>query len=513
MTRISAVGGAALGLLLMSGMASYAETAPKPSGALSVVLRPVRAQQQTVTAIDVTMTISQSGSASEQGFGLVAPIVYPGTPGVADRMKNIHVRDAKGELSFTTRDDPAVPGGFPYFRHWTADRAVHYPVTISYRALVQPDGGPNGPPFGIRAISGGVTGAGSSFLLMPKGDNIGSAQLRWDLSGLPSGSIAATSFGERDVRIAGAPSQLMQGWYLAGPAGRYPANGTAHNFSAYWLGTPTFDAPTEMAQAAKAYSWLDGYFPHLKPTPPYRVFMRFLDAPPYGGGTALTQSFMLSRGPLKPGEPRVAPQDTLFHEMIHQWVGGIEAAQGVSSWFSEGLTTYYTHVLPMRGGFQSLDQYRDSINELTRDYFINKARNWSADAIVKVGFGDDQIRHLPYQRGALYFADLDARIRMKSNGKRNLESLLFPLFKEREQGRRFDHARWIELVTQELGPEEKGRFERLILAGTDTLDPLPGAFGPCFTRKATTYDAGGKPVTGYEWVRVPGVADSRCRRW
>lgn len=166
----------------------------------------------------------------------------------------------------------------------------------------------------------------------------------------------------------------------------------------------------------------------------------------------------------------------------------------------------------MRGGYADLAEYGEAINELTRNYFVNPARNWSAERIVQSGFNDEDIRHLPYQRGALYFADLDARIRAKSDGEQNLESLLFPLFEAREQGMTFDHARWIALVTEELGPTEAERFESLILAGSATLQPAEGAFGPCFKRRATTFEVGGQSIAGFEWVRVPSKPDEQCRR-
>ena len=240
--------------------------------------------------------------------------------------------------------------------------------------------------------------------------------------------------------------------------------------------------------------------------------MQFRDAPPFGGGTALTHSFMLSRGPSAPGDPDRNPQSTLFHEMIHQWVGGIDAPAGESSWFSEGLTNYYQDVLQLRSGFIDVAEYGDAINDLSEDYFTSKARNWSAEAITKVGFGDEEIRHTPYRRGAMYFHDLDARIRAKSGGKRTLDDLMFPMFLAREKGMRFDTAKWTEMVTAELGPEEQGRFERLILTGTDTLEPRADAFGPCFAREATQFDKDGKRIAGYRWVRVARVPDRRCGR-
>jgi hypothetical protein len=490
-------------LLGAAALALLTAAAPPPEEA-AITLRPV-SKDGAVVAIDVTMKLSVSGE-----LRLDAPVVYPGAPGTADRMQGITVTDRAGKVPLTVSEDPPVSGGFPYLRHWQAGRAVSGPVRVSYRALVMAPGGPGGPAFGIRAVDRGVVGAGSTLLLFPVRPSIATTRVHWDLSRLPPGSIAAMSHGDGDLVLDGPPSQLAQSWFMAGPLGRFPAKGQSDGFSAYWLGTPTFDAPAEMAWTARAHHYLARHFPHLRPTQPYRVFLQFRDRPPFGGATALHQSFMLSRGPLREGEAPAAPRLTLFHEMIHMWVGGIEAPVGVSSWFSEGLTTYYEYLLPMRGGFITLDDYGREINRLAESYYTNKARNWSAEAITKVGFTDEEIRHLPYRRSALYFADLDARIRAASGSKRNLESLLFPMFLAREAGETFDQARWIAMVTDELGPQEKTRFERLILEGADTIEPDSNAFGPCFRREAARFTRDGQDIAGFRWVRVADVAEASC---
>lgn len=504
-------------LLALPGHAAPAtEIAPQEhaqhKGHYAVTLRPVTNGGAEVSAIDVTLEITAPAARQGEPLKLTAPIVYPGVPGAAERMTRIVIEDQSGPLPMRVTDDDPVPGGFPYFRHWTAERPAHYPVTVRYRALVQPDHTPNGPPFGMRPVGGGVSGAGVSILIQPARQADMPATLRWDLGDLPAGSIAVTSHGEGAVAAA-SPGDLAQGWYLAGPAGRYPAPQGNHGFSAAWLGTPTFDAPKEMAWAATVYRWLADYFPHLKPTPDYRVFMRFHERPPFGGATALPKSFMLSRGPLLPDEPPVAPRTTLIHEMLHQWVGGIEAPHGISSWFSEGLTTYYQTILPARGNFETLAEYEAAINELASNYYSNPALRMSAAEITKIGFGDGVIRHMPYQRGALYFADLDARIRAKSGGARTLETLLFQIFRERENGIRFDHDRWLELIAQELGEGERERFQRVILDGAEVLKPASNAFGPCFARLSARYTVGDQFSEGFRWVRVPTVPESRCRQW
>lgn len=475
-----------------------------------IILKPVRGAGEEVTAIEVRSMLS--GGATDQPFGVTAPITYAALRGVADRVQNLQVDDARGSIPLAVTDDPEVPGGFPYFRHWKAKRSIEYPVTISYRSLVQPAGASNGPPFGIRPAGGGVSGAGSGFLVLPESKETVRSQMQWDLSALPANSVGISSFGEDDVEVTGEPARLMQAWYMAGPLNRYPASGDSHGFSAAWLGEPAFDAPGEMAWAARMYTYLGEAFRYLDPAPRYRVFMRFLDTPPFGGGTALPNSFMLSAASAAQSTRRGSPRGTLTHEMVHQWTGGIEGPVGVTSWFSEGLTVFYTALLPVRGGFTSVDEYAASINAMAEGYWGSKARDWPAAKIARAGFGDESIRHVPYNRSALYFADLDARIRSQSKGQRKLDDMLDPMFVSRHLGVRFDEQAWIGMVTGELGAAARDEFLKRIIQG-EMFTPDSNAFGPCFQRKPTTYTVEGKGLDGYRWERRPEVAEEKCRAW
>lgn len=485
-----------------------------PDGSFVVKLRSVRSENGEVSAIEVRSVIDGVLEPDSGPFSIAAPVVYANVYGVADRVEDLAVSDSGGAVPLTVEEDEPVPGGFPYFRHWRAERAVEFPVTISYRSLVQPTGGPPGPAFGIRPSAGGVSGAGAGFLVIPENVSSARSHVGWDLSAFGDNASAITTFGEGAFELEGPPAALMQGWYMAGPLERYPENGHRNGFSASWLGEFPFDEHAEMAFVGEAYAYLGDFFGYLDPPPRYRVFMRLMTTPPYGGGTALGNSFMLSRGPAEPEEiGKPGPRSTFFHEMIHQWVGGIEAPYGVNSWFSEGLTTYYTHVLPMRGGFISVEEFGENINELAKSYYSNPARAMTAQEITKIGFApnSNDIRHIPYQRGALYFADLDTKIRAASGGKRTLDQFMRDIFERREHDPSFvfNHDKWIELVTSELGPEAKKQFETVILGGA-VIVPAANAFGSCFEQQKVAYTTDGEVLDGVEWVRDPTVPDDEC---
>ena len=500
-----------MGSILSCSVVAAPATPNASVGKLNVSLKPVRNARGEVDAIEVTEVINGTSATDGKALSLDAPAFYPGAMKVADRVTGLKAHDAAGEIAFTVEEDKSQPGGFPYFRHWIAKRAVTYPVTFSYKALVQPTGGPNGPAFGIRPTGGGVSGSGGGFIMIPSNVDIGTSHVHWDLSGLAKGSVGVSSFGVGAFDLAGTPDKLYDGWFLAGPTQHYapPSNVP---FGAYWLGTPPFDMSREMTWAAKAYQYLGEYFGYLQPAPGYRVFVRVLDTPPNGGGTALFHSFMLSMGKGDPKSRNIGVlRETLFHEMTHQWVGQIEGPDGVVAWFEEGLTVHFTTILPFKGGLESADSYRDEINSIAKDYYTSPAKNWSAARIAEVGFTNETIRHTPYMRGAMYFASLDAEIRHASHGKRTLKDFLMPLFEARQKGHGFDQHAWEQAITKELGPQAVSDFRDEVIDGTKTVVPASDAFGPCYRREAVKLqtDKGGA-VEGYQWTHVPGVTGDRC---
>jgi hypothetical protein len=446
-------------------------------------------------------------------FSLTAPVVFAGAYGIADRVKELTVSDRHGRVALDHQDDPEAPGGFPYFRHWRAQREVSFPVRVTWRTEIEVPTDRRGPPFNIRPTEGGVSGAGVGFLVLPEKVNASLSRVRWNLDEFPTFSTGISSWGVGEFELAGPPAGLMTGWYMSGPVGRYPATGDVNGFSAAWLGTFPFDPMEAMDRTGEAYAWLTDFFQYRSPPPRYRVFMRVIESKlTHYSGTALGESFMLSGGPHSGDETGgAAPLSTFFHEMIHLWVGQVEGPQGVSSWFSEGLTSYYTLVLPVRSGFQTVEEYGQEIAELTERYYTSPAIRMSAADIAKVGFGDEAIRSTPYHRGTLYFADLDARIRAGSGGERSLDDVVSGIFIRRQDddSYTFDHDAWIAAITEELGPEAGAEFNARILEGEPFI-PVAAAFGPCFEPRPAGYTDGDRHMDGFEWVRKPGIGDEQC---
>jgi hypothetical protein len=508
--------GIALALVVLLSIPPGCTTRPVPEAGpprFEAVLKPLVGADGEVAAIEVDSVIHGALSPEAERLSLTAPVVYAGAYGIADRVKDLTVTDRRGRIRLKHEDDPINPAGFPFFRHWQAQRAVSFPVRVSYRAVVEPWTDRRGPPFNLKPSRGGVSGAGSGFLVIPENVDAEFSVVRWDLGEFGPGATAVSSFGESAFELPGPPKELWPGWYMAGMLGRYPDKGDADGFSSAWLGDFPFDPQEAMHLVGAGYAWLADFFGYLAPPPRYRVFMRVIDSPQTRfSGTALGGSFLLSGGPNSGQETdNEAPRGTFFHEMIHMWVGQVEGPPGVTSWFSEGLTSYYTLVLPVRGGFDTVEDLHAGINRVAERYYLSPALGMSAQAIADVGFGDEDIRSAPYARGALYFADLDGRIRAASGGERGLDDLMHGIFERRhnDPDYTFDREAWLAAVTAELGPEAVDEFQARIIEGAP-FAPVSNAFGPCFEIHLTTFEKDGKRVPGYEWLRVPDIPDDQC---
>lgn len=484
------------------------------AAAVRVLLRPVRGESPEITAIEVRVEISGDSAATPAPFSASAPITYASVTGIADRIMDIAARDAAGPISLSVKNDAVNPGGFPFYRHWVAERSVAYPVTLTYRSLPQATPPIAGPQFAFRSHAGGMSSAGSGFLALPENSGAMLTQVHWDLSDMPKGSLAASSFGEGDFELHAAPEQLIQGYFMIAPTGRYAPPGAEGRFVAYWLGQPPFDPPKEMAWVYQMYAY-QGEFFHETRTVPYHVFIRAVPGATHGlGGTALENSFMLAT-PVGEAAPSIeSPRETIAHEMMHGFTGGVTGKDS-GPWFEEGLTEYYTSLLLLRSGLEPVSAYEKTINESAHAYYSNPYRNTSADALDKLGFsagvGAGSAQNVPYNRGRLYFADVDWHIRTASRGRRKLDDVIRPLLERRRLGTPLDVPTLIAAFAKEYGAEARREFQSVIVRG-ETIVPASGAFGPCLARKTTHVAVKGKTLTAYEWSRT-SLPDEQCRAW
>jgi predicted metalloprotease with PDZ domain len=151
-----------------------------------------------------------------------------------------------------------------------------------------------------------------------------------------------------------------------------------------------------------------------------------------------------------------------------------------------------------------------------------------------------QAQNASYERGLMFWADIDARIRAASNGRRNLDSVVVPMMtrarnlggaipgaigQEGMQPGWFTPDQLFDALAKEIGPSARALFDAVLIRG-ETVIPASNAFGPCFrlikkqlpnhyigTSPFSKMDGTGELMDVYMWERIASVPDSRCRNW
>lgn len=445
---------------------------------LNILLRVIKEKEERITHVGVELEMSAVDRGSEEPFTLRVPVIFAGIDGIADRVEDLRVTDEKGVLDLEQMDDQADAGGFIYWRKWKATRPTTGTIKVQYLCSL-PEPLPRlGPPFDLRVNGGGISGAGYGFLVLPEEPGLFNLHLCWDLRNMEPGSKGITSLGEGDFETVGPIEQVFSSYFMAGRVGRYPEKGDLNGFSSAWLGDPPFDAEEMMAWSAKAYAALKRFFRDTSPRR-YRFFMRIGPDNNGVGGAGLYNSFML----FVPVEPELTEgiRGTIAHEMTHNWVGSLEGPPGATFWFSEGLVVYYTRLLMFRAGLFSPDEFLEDANDTVVRYLTNPLRNLPNDSIEEHFWKDRNAQVVPYDRGSLYFAHVDAKIRAASDGDRSVDDIVLEMLDRRKNGEKLTKEMWLELLEKELGPSALEEFESVIIRGEDFV-PDSDAFGPLFKR-------------------------------
>lgn len=473
-----------LALLLACASAAPAWAGPP---ALDVLLTPAAPEAGRIGHVEVAITLPapSDGSTALARMPLVASNVETVATVIA-----VTARDARGPLPLTVRHEGPADTGT---RHWHAARPPEGAVTLRYRAPV-PDGpGARGaaPPLELSGVSGALSGAGSTFLLLPENAETHRLTVDWDLSALPDGARGVTSLGPAGT-VTASPDRLARAFFMAGAIGAYP-DGPAHGpFFAAWQGAPPFAPAPLMAWTEALHQRFVRFF-RIDAPEPYGVFLRH-NPVNAGGGVSLAGAFVATYGEATEAERL---KITLSHEMFHTFAPAIADPGGLeSSWFGEGLAVHYARALALRFGAIDADAFLADLN-FHAGRFYTSARADTPNADIPAGFwADTRVRTLPYDRGSLYFGMVDDSIRKASGGARSLDDLVLALAARHRAGERLSDADWEALLRAELGEEAVADFHAM-LAGRPPL-PAFDAYGPCFRRITV-------PLRRYELGFAPAV--------
>lgn len=484
---------------LAIGLTSFTAFAAVPS--LTVTLIPASPDAQShVPYVEIAIRIVGFEVAPDQPF-LKMPLVTSNVETVAATMEALSARDAKGALDLSFKDDPDHPPA--NYRHWRTSRASVGPIVIRYRAPISEVLAPRGaaPPLELRSDHGGFSGSGETFLMLPEKDLPWQLSVHWDLSQMPAGSIGVCSLGLGNLtsRTITGVQGLDSSFFMGGNVHIYPATPPPTGFFAAWYGNPPFDLLPVATSEQKLYTFYENFF-HRPSTTPYGVFLRenLVNA---GGGVSLgNTSFVTTFGPKTDlNEVKI----TLAHEMLHTFVGSLDAPSGIDgSWYSEGLAVYYARLLALRSGQITPAQFLADLNSTAGRYYTDALIHTPNSEIAANFWADTRIRVLPYDRGSMYFAVLEGELRAASNGKQSLDDLLLAMLDRGRQKLAVDQAAWIDLLKASLGDRGPAEFDAM-LNGAIML-PKPDGFGPCFTRVT-------KPLRRYQLGFDPKVLIERPR--
>lgn len=491
----------ASGVAWAMGASSLALAAAGTPGHFGITLTPAKPD---ASGVIPAMTVSVSITDIQAQAGDILLQLPSSLHTVVTSAKDItalSAADDTGPLGITVVDKPEANS--IAYRTWVTDRPVNGTLRFRYHVPVDASLPPMArPQYELRASHATVSGAASSFLPLPDDAKPRRVTVNWDLSALGEGALGASSFGIGNVETKEAfkPEQIFSTYIMAGKPGLFRS--AQGGFFSVWHGQPPFPAASLMQWAADLQQFYGRFFNHMPET--FGVFMRPNPVNP-GSGIGLTQSFAFTYN--HTSEPE-GMRGLLAHEMLHAWVRsfdsqGYEGGGLAASWFGEGLAVHYQRLLPFRAGLMTQAEFLEDLNQTAGRYYTNAKIN-TPNAETPAGFWrDTRVRVLPYDRGSLYFAKVDADIRAASQNKRSLDDLVRTMLHTRLRGEPMDQSLWLRLLRAELGEKGITEFEAMIAGGT--VLPPSDAFGPCFqrtTKPLRRFDLGFDPASLLESPKI-----------
>lgn len=463
----------ALPLFLMSVVAQAAPTPVERS--LSISLTP-QAVEGRVDAIAVTEKFDVAPLPSG-ALLLSLPIVTESVPGVLRDPATLLARDDAGPLALDRIDDPVDPTQMKQNHHWYTRRPTSGTVTVSYVArprVITSDTKP-GALVDMRTEGAGIYGSTKVLFAIPASGWPRKVRIAWDLSAMAPGSKAVSSFGEGNTDAVLDAETLGLGYFMAGPWHKLPA--TANDgFMLFYLSQPDFDLRAAAQDVAATYGYASEFF-GTEPQP-FRALMRTTERFQGGGGGG-RNSFIF--GAVKGAPPPLDEVKTLLtHEALHNWIGSLQKGPP-GLWFVEGATEYYSAILPYRLGQRTVTQMAAQIDSWTAGYYANTRRTMGENDAAAAFWSDTDAQLLPYNRGPLYIALVDARLRAASNGRQRVDPLVRTMVQAMREGNASEEL-WLSLVTSAL--DERAKLDFADLKSGRMLDLPDDLFGPCFHRIA-----------------------------
>ncbi len=288
---------------------------------------------------------------------------------------------------------------------------------------------------------------------------------------MTTGEQAVSTFAYGNSSVLTTINELENTLFLAGRLQMYPAKPPATGFSMYALGL----APGTLQHAAgwyeRAYGAMRKAFPTEAPAA-FRVLIRSYDGGPLDSGRANNGSLLLYLPPtIDPGSP--SEHSLVAHEIVHVFTKPLDGdPRGTGDWYTEGIADYLKNTVPFAAGLYTRKEYLNLVNSEAALYYTNPDRALSLAEAANVKWRGNVTWTIPYARGAMYFANLDAELRARG---KSVIAMANEMNRRIEKGEPDDDKTWLDLLASELG--EQGPREWEGMCDGQLLQPVQGAFG------------------------------------
>lgn len=466
---------AALSALAFASQAFPAPSSPPAIAKLDIRLPPTRSGDGTADGLAVSYTYTPAPGRTAPlvlDLDTLEPSLERGTDVVAD----LTVSDEHGPLPMAAAVRRESNGAT--YEEWKAPRPTAGTVKVSYRMHVAKNvATKRGPQFDLQAAGGGVSGGYIGFLVLP--DTVGGSLDTHVTWGLKPGEMAVSSYGEGDYRGTYTPEKLLGTLFLAGPVTTHRMSDQPNDggVTVYALGMPKEQLKSIGDWTARAHAAeVKAFQLHDKP---YRFMIRSFVGSANPSGRAAENSFMLYLPPGKdPGTANL--RFTVAHEMVHSLAATMDDDQDGGDWYTEGLANYLSMTVPYAAGLYTPQEYADEVNAESAAYYTNAKRSIPNSEIPTTMWTGRNAWMIPYNRGTLYLADLDAKLKAHGS-KRTVLTLANEMTQRINHGAPSTGQTWVKLLTEQVGPWAIADWNDMMQG--KLIYPAAGAFGDCMHAK------------------------------
>lgn len=401
-----------------------------------------------------------------------------------DLMQNLGRKDDKVS-DLIVKDENGIVDIHPYKKDteknvlvYQAVKPVTGKVTVEYTITAASPFRNRGSYIDMQASGGGLTGSFISILLLPPFENNVFVRLEWDLT---EGNTAVSSFGVGNTTSIPSLSyeSLLYAQFIVGPLNMFPNPLPDKGFSVAGLGLSQDKIGNSLPKFQEVYEYLRKQF-QASSDVSFRFFYRSYPEIYFPSGSAIQGdgygSFLLCIPPSDQLKDNGSLLAVISHEMLHIFISSVS-----NEWFNEGIAEYLSTVLPHEGKFYTDEFYMKLINQKAAGYYTNDIRMQPDETDSNTKFSTANSWTLPYNRGFLYFANLDAKLKALTKGNKvTVLSLVLELEKMKSTTEVTEKT-WVDLLKKRAGNWAVEDWKAM-KAGK-LIKPYPGAFGKNFVAK------------------------------